>query len=522
MVIGGNRVMLTLQQILDAVQPAAPHGLPDLHKRPHAVTTDTRSLVEGDLFVALTGENFDGHAFVRDAIRAGAIAAVVSQQWYERQPAMRIPVIVVRSPLEAYGAIARAWRRTFSIPVVCVAGSNGKTATKEMIARVLSQKFTVLKTPENNNNQVGVPKTLLELSKKHTAVVLEIGSNHIGEIASLCRIAEPTHGLITTIGRDHLEFFRTIEGVAGENGDLFGWLGAHQGTAFVNADDKLITAQAEYRGTTKTLAYGFSSRTATVKGKRLGISPQAEPKFSVSVGGKRPATIELNVIGEHNVDNALAAVAVGVHLGVPLAKIVAALSSYEGDTGHAYARLRVERAEIDGARGRAVTVLNDTYNSNPDSVYAALETLFSIKTRSRHVAVLGDMLELGDVSKQEHEHLGTWLLHSDIDEVFLVGEEMYHAYEAIKNNRELALPRSLGGKTKKGAQRKRMKSEDVATSYFPLNEKAQLLDVLFATLHNDDIVLVKGSRGMKMEDIVTGLKRYAPVPRPVKGKATKK
>ncbi len=505
--------MFTLQQILDAIQPAAPHGLPDLRTHAHTVSTDTRTLAKGDLFVALTGESFDGHAFVRDAVKAGAVAAVVSEEWYERANKPRLPLIVVHSPLAAYGMIARAWRRQFNVPVVCIAGSNGKTATKEMTALVLAEKFRVLKTPENNNNQIGVPQTLLTLTKKHTAVVLEIGSNHSGEIAALCRIAEPTHGVITTIGRDHLAFLRSIEGVAGENGDLFGWLGTHQGTAFVNGDDKLIKAQASYRGLTNVVEYGFSSRSASIKGKRLGIGAHAEPRFSISVDGKRAVNVELQAVGEHNTDNALAAAAIGVELGVPLSKAVHALEAFVPDGAHAYARLRLEQVALDGPRGRTVTVLNDTYNATPDSVYAALETLFAIKTRGRHVAVLGDMLELGDASRPEHDELGRWLLHSDIDEVFLYGADMYAAYESIKNNRALALPPPKTGKKSKAAPPKRMKSEDVATSYFPMNEKQELVTLLWTTLHNDDVVLVKGSRGVKMEEVILGLKRTAPAAR---------
>ena len=503
--------MLTLTQILEALEAATPHALPVTRAAVHGVSTDTRSLHKGDLFVALKGESFDGHDFVRMAIKAGAIAAVVSDDWYYRQSHPRMPVIVVRSTLEAYGVIARTWRRQFKIPVVCVAGSNGKTATKEMTALVLAEKYNVLKTPENDNNQIGVPKTLLQLTKKHTAVVLEIGSNHAGEIASLCRIAEPTHGLITTIGRDHLQYLRTIEGVAGENGDLFGWLSTHDGKAFVNADDKYIRTQAALRGLNAMVEYGFAARTAAIKGKRLGIGQRGEPKFSFSIGGKRAHMVTLQAIGEHSMDNALAAASVGAQLGVPSAKIASALESYVPDTAHDYARLRVERAELDGGRGRVITILNDTYNANPDSMYAALETLFEIKTNGRRIAVLGDMLELGEGSRSEHEFLGTWLLQSDIDEVFLVGEEMFYAYEAVKSNRELALPRSLSGKSQKGSSvRKRLKSQDVATSSFALTEKSRLIDVLFTTLHNDDVVLVKGSRGMKMEDIVVGLHRHDP------------
>jgi len=501
--------MFNLSNIVEAIQTItlSVHRLPLPRTTITGVSTDTRTLKRGEMFVALSGERFDGHTFMKDAFHAGCSVAIVSEEWHTHNANTHYPVIVVRSPLDALGMVALWWRRKFKIPVICIAGSNGKTSTKDMTAAVLSKKFKVHKTQENLNNKIGISKALLKIEKQHKAVVLELGTNRSGEIAWLCRIAEPTHGLLTNIGKDHLQYLRSMEGVAGENGDVFAYLGAHDGFAFVNGDDRLVQYQASYRGANKHWEYSFTTRNADVKGKYLGLTSTGGAHFSFTHRGAGTVSVTLQAIGEHLSSNALAAATVGLHFGVKGAAIKSALESYIPDDSHAYGRLRVEQVALDGKRGRVVTILNDTYNANPESTYAALESLFVIKPRSRHIAILGDMLELGEISKAEHENVGVWLLDSDIDEVFLVGEEMFDAYEAIKSNRRLDVPLSASKRGKKTPQRKRMKVQDVATSYFPLNEKDHLVEVLFTTLRNDDVVLVKGSRGTRMEEIITALKK---------------
>jgi len=501
--------MFNLSNISEALQPMTigAHSLPPGRTNITGISTDTRTIKRGELYIALLGERFDGHTFLREAFQAGAVAAVVTDEWFRGNSQTKHPVIIVRNTIDALGNIALSWRRRFSIPVVCVAGSNGKTSTKEMIALVLAKKFNVHKTAENLNNKIGVSKAILGLEKKHTAAVLELGTNRSGEIAWLCHVAEPTHGVITNIGKDHIQYLRSMEGVAGENGDLFASLGAHDGFAFVNGDDRLVQYQAMYRGAIKHWVYSFTTRTADVKGKYLGLTSDGYAKFSFSRRSAGMEVVTLGAIGEHLATNALAASSVGLHFGIKGSLIKEALESYRADDTHEYGRLFLENVALEGQRGRVVQVLNDTYNANPESMFAALEAVLSIKPRSRHVAVLGDMLELGDISKAEHEKVGLWLLDSDIDEVCLVGDEMFQAYEAIKSNRHLDVPVTISKRGKKPPPRRRMKLADVATSYFTSSELPQLYDMLFATLRNDDIVLVKGSRGMHMEELIRMLKK---------------
>ncbi|MGA9116140.1 MAG: Mur ligase family protein, partial [Bacteroidota bacterium] len=225
------------------------------------VSTDSRTVREGELFVALRGERHDGHRFLCDAFVRGAAAAVIRRgAWSGEAPG---PLLVVEDTLDALGELARLHRRRFRIPVLAVAGSNGKTTTKEMIARVLGRRWKVLSTEGNLNNRIGLPQTLFGLDAKHEAAVVELGTNHPGEIEFLCRIAEPTHGLITTIGKEHLEFLGDLAGVAAEEGALFAWLrGLTHGTAFVHADEKAIASRS--RGIARRWTYGFGARSRDV------------------------------------------------------------------------------------------------------------------------------------------------------------------------------------------------------------------------------------------------------------------
>ena len=228
------------------------------------ISTDSRTIKEGELFVAIRGSNFDGHKFLAEAFANGAVAAVVDREG-AIEPVKTMPLLVVHDTTKALGDLARYYRLKFDIPVIAIGGSNGKTTTKEMIASVLRRRYEVLSTEGNLNNQIGVPHTLFRLERKHELAVIEIGTNHPGEIAYLCSVIEPTHGLITNIGREHLEFFRTLRGVAKEEGALFEALARrNDAVAFVNVDDPLLRQRA--RNLRKKVTYGCTS-TASIRGK---------------------------------------------------------------------------------------------------------------------------------------------------------------------------------------------------------------------------------------------------------------
>lgn len=434
------------------------------------VTIDSRSVRPGDLFVALKGERVDGHDFITKAIEAGAAAVVLGRAWTSRNEALMlslpVPRLVVEDTVKALGELARVYRRKFDIPVIAIGGSNGKTTTKDMIKAVLETRSVVLATEGNLNNHLGVPLTLFRLEKKHKAAVVEIGTNHPGEISYLCDILLPTHGLVTNIGAEHLEFFRTLGGVAKAEGELFDWLKTYRSKTskvFINADDRFLAKRI--RSIRNAVTYGFRATRATVRGKNLVLSDDARPRFQVKFKS-RSFPIELSVPGVHSSTNALAAAAVGLAFQVPPTNIQRALHAFKP------AGKRMEVIEMGG-----ITVLNDTYNSNPDSVRVALQTVGAMKTTGKRIAVLADMLELGPESASMHRQV---------------------AREAAKNGVEYLLTYGSLSKETHTASNARFKAH--------YEQKNMLSEYLAELLSPGDVVLVKGSRGMKMEDVVTFLR----------------
>lgn len=438
------------------------------------VSTDSRTIQRGNLFVALRGEKFDGHNFLTAAIQAGAVAAIVDHRWAETNSAflasLAVPRIVVGNTTAALGELARLYRRKFKIPVLAIGGSNGKTTTKEMIRAVLGTTLRVLSTEGNLNNHIGVPQTLFNLDRKHRVAVIEMGTNHPGEIRALCEIAEPTHGLITNIGREHLEFFGSVSGVVKAETELFDWLrGARKRTpvVFLNKDDSHLVKKAKGL---KGFSYSLKNSAADVRGKVVGFDANGCARVQVRPKGKTSFEIRLSVPGQHNVSNAIAAATVGLAFRVPPKKIQWALHNFTAPAK------RMEVLRING-----FIVLNDTYNSNPDSVLAALQTMQSFETKGKRIAVLADMLELGSSAEKEHRQIGSVIARYGIEYLLTFGP--------------LSRCTSMEAKTKFKAH---------------YEQKNMLAEYLAELLTPGDVVLIKGSRGMKMEDIVTFLKeRFA-------------
>ncbi len=435
-----------------------------------SVSTDSRRVSRGQIFFALRGERYDGHSFVGEAIQKGAACAVVDRKWNNdnKKVSAVFPLVVVRDTTRALGELAQIYRRGFKIPIVAIAGSNGKTTTKEMTARVLRKKYNVLKTSGNFNNQIGVPLTLFQLREDHDFSVIEIGTNHFGEIERLCEIARPTAGLITNIGNEHLEFFRSTGGVKKEESKLFNYLGEHKGLVFINTDDKIIL------GLSKSLrhkfSYGFSDSAASkrnLSGRLIGFDDTGCAIFEMNHDGKKEQ-IHLKIPGIHGASNALAAAAVGFHFGVAHEDIKKALESYRS------VEKRMQILRVGG-----VTILNDTYNSNPESTIAALRWLATVRSSGKKIAVLADMLELGASSVREHRRVGKEIALNKVDYLFTFGD----------------LAREMAGSS----------DSDVKSESF--DNKDELCRSLLNTVSAGDVVLVKGSRGMKMEEVVGELSR---------------
>ncbi len=423
-----------------------------------SVSTDSRTLPAGALFVALRGDRFDGHDYLTQVRDAGAAAALVDRAYKGDAP---LPLACVDDTTDALGALAAHWRRQFAIPLIAVAGSNGKTTVKEMIATCLRAHFgepTVLATAGNYNNHIGLPLTLLCLRESVRAAVVEIGMNHPGETARLAGIAAPTVAVITNAQREHQEFMRSVDDVAQEHASLVSSLG-QAGIAVLNADDPHLAVWRSAAGDRHVTTFGFSEH-ADVNGRATQQGVQTV--LRVYAGGAE-ADCLLLVPGLHNARNALAAIAAAMAVGVPLATCVQALSRFSAVKG----RLQVWTA-VNGA-----TVLDDSYNANPDSVRAAVDVLAGAAGPT--ALVLGDMGEVGDQGPDFHREVGAYAAGRGVGSLFTLGDLAAHASNAF------------------GAGAMHCSSMD------------QLLDALQGALTPAHTLLVKGSRFMRMERVVAAL-----------------
>lgn len=370
------------------------------------VCTDSRQAQAGDLFIALRGERFDGHEFVADVAGKG-VAAVVVERGKNCAPLPGCAVIAVDDTRAALGRLAAAHRAEFNLPVLVVGGSNGKTTTKDLIASVLGQSFNTLSSEASFNNDIGVPLTLLRLEQTHQAAVLELGTNHPGELAPLARLAQPRLGVITNIGREHLEFFGDLAGVAAEEGSLAGALPA-EGTLFLNGDDvwsEAIAKRTAARVVRVGLGEGNDWRARDLRFTRDGITFQ--------VDGRRPewaGEYHIQLLGRHQVTNALFAIGVGEELGLGRDAVRRGLAECPSPA------MRMQLWEHHG-----VQVLDDTYNANADSMVAGLQTLMELPCKGRRMAVLGDMAELGAHSDAAHAEVGRRAAELGVGQLFAIG-----------------------------------------------------------------------------------------------------
>ncbi len=426
------------------------------------VSTDTRSLLPGQVFVALQGERFDGHAHVASAFDAGASAAIIGHGSDVAAPKCSGPLLVVDSTLRALGRLARQYRRRFDIPVVAVAGSTGKTTAKEMIAAALGRRFEVLSTPSNENNEIGVPSALLRLTPEHGAAVIEIGARQVGDLAYLCRIVQPTIGVLLNIGTAHLEVFGSVERVAKAKGELLDFIVDESYVALVNADDCVIAGEA-MRTKGRLLGFGWT-RESHFSGEGLILDQEGCGHFSL-----QNTSFHLRIPGRHNAHNALSAIAVADQCGLSVAQTAAALADFEPVS---------MRSEI--LRKAGIRVINDCYNANPDSVRAALDLMAEIPVDGRRIAVLGDMLELGEQAPVLHEEVGRYAA-SRIDVLLGTGPLSEH---------------TVHGAHEAGIDAGQSQHFDGRDS---------LSRQLEALARPGDLVLIKASRGMELEHVVEAL-----------------
>lgn len=427
------------------------------------VETDTRAITEGALFVALKGETFDGHDYVLQAKERGAAGAVVAEDRPEYKQE-GFAVVIVTDTRKAYQDLARFHRRRFSIPVIAVTGSVGKTSTRSMIAAVLSQKYRVLQTEKNFNNEIGLPKTLLQLTPEHEACVVEMGMRGLGQIAELAAIAEPDIGVVTNVGKSHIELLGSQDNIARAKSEIVRAL-SEDGVAILNQDDSYVAAMADLcRG--KVVGYGIESN-AAIRASRVVCSEKGL-RFACRCFDQ-VMDIHMPLIGSHNVYNALAAIAVGRVLGLTEHQLQKGLSEYRGMP------MRQELIHLG-----EYTFINDAYNANPASMSEALKSL-ALLTKGRKIAVLGGMLELGDWTVREHEKIGAEAAELGLDALITMGSPASYIADAARKN-------GLG-------------------AVYTAQDHAGAADCLRQIIQPGDTVLLKGSRGFAMEKILPYFER---------------
>ena len=378
-----------------------------IYQQHPVITTDSRDCPQGSIFFALKGESFDGNKFAASAIEKGCAYAVIDNAEYKKDDRF----ILVDDVLQTFKDLAREHRRQFNIPVIGITGTNGKTTTKELIASVLSEKYNTLFTQGNFNNDVGVPKTLFRLNEQHEIAVVEMGASHPGDIKTLVETVEPTCGLITNVGKAHLQGFGSFEGVKKTKGELYDYLKAHDALVFINGNNEHLLQMAQSRDICRAIEYG-TQEDCQVNGSIISCAPFLKFQWNSNVNGINvQQEIQTHLIGSYNIDNMLAAIAIGLHFGVSPEQIHHALSNYIPTNN---------RSQMEETGKNHLVV--DAYNANPSSMKAALDN-FHLMEVSPKMAILGDMRELGEASAEEHQKAVDLMQEYGFENIWLVGDE---------------------------------------------------------------------------------------------------
>lgn len=452
--------MFTVRDILGAVKGKLLSG--NMEEILTGVSTDTRKIKKGELFLAIKGGKFDGHSFILDAVSKGAGGVLVQEGGItnENFKLPDISFISVNDSVKALGDIGNFHRSRFNIPIIGITGSNGKTTVKEMIGSILNKKFNTLKNFGTENNNIGVPLTLMRLNSEHNIAVLEMGTNHLGEIRRLSEIARPTIAVITNIGPSHLEYLKDIDTVFKAKMEILEHMDKNA-KLILNADDECLK---KIKTDLKTVWFGFNKE-ADFHADKINMGPDG---INFRLNGKWD--ISLGVLGRHNVYNALGAIACAWDFGVSIEEIIDALKEF-----------RVPNMRMEVKRFGDIKIINDTYNANPQSMKQAIEALRDMTTEGRKVLIAGDMLELGTFSGRFHHLVGKQAAESGIDLIVAVGKLAEHVA--------------------KGAQEAGMSEKKIKLCAVTKEAREKVANLV----KKGDTILIKGSRAMRMEEIVGDL-----------------
>lgn len=452
------RIKINIEDLFNL--PSAVIYNPDSFVDAADVSIDSRSINKNSIFFAIKGEKLDGHDFVEKAVENGAGTIVINSSKLKKFDTLDCTIVTVDDTTEAFGRLANCWRKKLTAKVISITGSNGKTSTKDILATLLLEKFKVVKTHSNNNNHIGVPLTIFSANEKTEFLILELGTNHFGEIEYTAQIAEPDYSLITNISDSHLEFLRDIYGVLEEKQKLFNVTEKCNGTVFINLDDRLL--KGIRRQYSKIITYGFKAE-PNFKGDLLGFTPEGKTRVKISFEDKYFDFV-LPLYGSASARNFLASAAVALNVGLTPDDLLAALN------------------KLKPAKGRLVVtelkdhiIIDDTYNSNPASMENAIELMKKIKKFKRRILIAGDMKELGKASFEKHVSLYKAVQKGRVTEIYTIGKMM--GYLSLKLEDMGYITKHFANRT---ALAKFVKSLDVSNS----------------------VVLVKGSRGMKMEEFI--------------------
>lgn len=460
-----QRLNITLEDLFN-IESAVIYN-PDPFKPVIHVSTDSRDIRSNSLFVAIKGDRFDGHDFVKQAVKNGARTIVIKQSKLKEYDSINVTIVTVKDTIKAYGEIANAWRKKLNAIIVSITGSNGKTTTKEMAATILSERFKVRKSIANNNNHIGVPLTILSSKQSDEVLLLEHGTNHFNEIKYTAEIAEPDYAMITNIGESHLEFLKNKNGVYKEKSALFDAALKNKGQILVNLDDNIISRKT--KSIKRKVTYGFDGR-PNIKAKIEGYDKHGNPKLKIKHNGKE-FNFNSPLPGNSNAQNLLAAITIALTLGMNQTQIKRGVGNIKPVKG----RLNIVKI-------RGTTLIDDTYNSNPVSVKEALDVLSKVSDGKIKIVVLGDMFELGPGAGKYHESLATDINNIKPAHVLLIGKLMKHLHKKLP-------------KTKFSVDHFKNRNE--------LKKKLQSIEM------KNSVVLVKGSRGMKMEEFIDTIKNKA-------------
>ncbi len=474
-----GKIKITIEDLFSI--PTSVIYNPDNYKPASAVVIDSRKVKKGALFVAIKGEKYDGHDFIFEAVEKGAAAVIINANKLKKFNSLDIPIITVNNTVKAYGTLANIWRNKLSAKVISITGSNGKTMVKEMIAVLLSEKFKVVKTEANNNNHIGVPLTIFNADENCQALILEQGTNHFGEIPYTAKISQPDYSIITNIGDAHLEFLKSREGIYKEKSALFEETEKRGGVVFFNMDDPVISKRAKLYS--NKITFGFSG-SVDVKGKILGYTNDGKTRIQIrssssnnfkakvlSLGVDLGEAIDLAlpVYGESSAKNFLAASAVALKLGITKEEIINGAKNFYAVEGR-----------LDVKKYNNAVLIDDTYNANPASIESAVALVKKIKTFKNKVIVLGDIFELGKSAPRLHRKLGDIFSAGKNITVLTVGKMMYLLHKELRKKKVRAIHFYL---------------RDALSIYLAYEEI------------DNAVILVKGSRGMKMEEFVKILEK---------------